>query len=35
MSEGATFDFTFQAAGTYGYFCQIHPSMTGSISISE
>jgi plastocyanin len=34
LGGGATFSFTFGSAGTFDYFCQIHPSMTGSIAIS-
>jgi plastocyanin len=34
VSGGATFTFTFGSSGTFDYFCQIHPSMTGSITIS-
>jgi plastocyanin len=33
LSSGDTFTFTFDQPGTYGYFCQIHPEMTGSITI--
>lgn len=28
---GDTFSFTFDEAGTYAYFCEIHPSMIGEI----
>lgn len=34
LSGGDTFSFTFQTAGTYAFFCQIHPSMAGSIAVS-
>ena len=27
------FSFTFTAAGTYGYFCSLHPHMTGEIIV--
>jgi plastocyanin len=30
---GATFSFTFKKAGTYEYFCEVHPSMTASIVV--
>jgi uncharacterized delta-60 repeat protein len=33
MSPGATFNFTFSAPGTYTYKCNIHPSMTGTITV--
>ena len=30
--KGDSFEFTFSSAGTYGYFCQVHPWMTGSVT---
>ncbi len=30
---GATFSFTFDEAGTYDYFCAIHPGMTGQVIV--
>lgn len=30
---GATFSFTFEEAGTYEYYCAIHPGMTGTINV--
>jgi amicyanin len=27
------FSFTFTKAGTYGYFCSIHPKMTGKVVV--
>jgi plastocyanin len=33
LSPGDTFTFTFDEAGSFDYFCQIHPGMTGSITI--
>ncbi|MGH2739752.1 MAG: cupredoxin domain-containing protein [Actinomycetota bacterium] len=32
--QGATFSFTFEEAGTYRYFCSIHPSMLGEIRVT-
>ncbi|MCV0392640.1 MAG: hypothetical protein K5790_05015 [Nitrosopumilus sp.] len=32
--SGSTFDFTFDDAGTYDYFCMVHPWMTGLIHVS-
>ncbi len=32
-SGGATFAFTFKAAGTYAYICQIHTTMRGTVSV--
>jgi plastocyanin len=34
MDQGATFSFTFDTPGTYEYFCQYHPNMTGTIIVS-
>ncbi len=30
---GSTFSFTFNEPGTFSYFCEIHPSMTGEIVV--
>lgn len=30
---GAEFSFTFDEAGTYPYFCEVHPSMTAEIVV--
>lgn len=32
-SVGATFEFTFDEAGTFDYFCAIHPGMTGKVVV--
>ena len=32
---GATFEFTFDEAGTYDYFCMVHPWMTGKVIVNE
>jgi plastocyanin len=34
LSPGATFDFVFDKAGTYDYYCTLHPQMVGSINVS-
>lgn len=34
ISGGDTFTFTFDAAGQYSFFCGIHPTMTGAITIT-
>lgn len=31
---GDSFEFTFDAAGTYDYFCMVYPWMTGIVSVS-
>ena len=33
LDTGDTFSFTFTVPGTYGYFCSLHPHMTGSIVV--
>lgn len=33
VDKEGTFELTFDEAGTYSYFCQIHPSMTGVIIV--
>jgi len=34
ISQGGSYSFTFTTAGTFGYFCQIHPMMKGSIVVT-
>lgn len=33
MDTDETFSYTFSKAGTYTYFCSIHPKMTGSVIV--
>lgn len=33
--SGNTFEFTFDKAGTYPYFCIVHPWMTGEINVKK
>lgn len=33
LNGGDEFSFTFDEAGTFTYFCTIHPSMTGTIVV--
>ncbi len=33
--SGNTFEFTFENAGTYPYFCMVHPWMIGEIIVNE
>jgi plastocyanin len=34
LAQGASFSFTPEQAGTIEYFCEIHPSMVGTIEAS-
>lgn len=33
ISQGKTFSFTFNTAGTFTYHCALHPSMTGKVIV--
>jgi predicted secreted protein with PEFG-CTERM motif len=33
VKAGSTYSFTFQNAGTYDYFCMVHPWMTGQVIV--
>jgi plastocyanin len=34
LDTDQTFSFTFTTPGTYGYFCALHPHMTGTIVVT-
>ncbi len=34
IDSGASFGFTFDSAGSYEFFCAIHPQMTGSLTVT-
>jgi plastocyanin len=34
IGTNATFSFTFATAGSYSYYCSIHPSMTASVTVN-
>jgi plastocyanin len=34
LDAGGSFSFTFMSAGTFSYFCAIHPDMVGSVVVS-
>jgi plastocyanin len=34
LDTGDSFSFTFKAPGAYGYFCSIHPHMTGRVTVT-
>jgi plastocyanin len=35
LSNGETFEYTFNEAGTYEYTCTIHPNMQATITVEE
>jgi plastocyanin len=35
ISPGKTYSFTFNDEGTFNYFCEVHPSMTGKVTVTE
>lgn len=34
INRGEAWDFTFHKAGTYDYYCMLHPNMVGTIKVS-
>ena len=34
LTQGESFEFTFDEPGTFEYFCKLHPSMTGTIKVT-
>jgi plastocyanin len=34
LATGKTFTYTFSAAGTYSYYCSIHPTMVASVTVN-
>jgi len=34
LMAGETFEFTFNEAGKYDYFCMVHPWMTGNVNVN-
>ena len=34
MMAGAAFEWTFDKAGTYPYYCQLHPWMVGTVQVN-
>jgi plastocyanin len=33
LDTGEQFSFTFMSAGSWGYFCSVHPHMTGKVVV--
>jgi plastocyanin len=34
LGSGKSFTFTFAKAGSFGYYCAIHPTMTASVTVN-
>lgn len=34
LNQGDTFSFTFGNAGTFSYYCAVHPTMKGTVVVS-
>jgi plastocyanin len=34
IDGGGTFEFTFTEAGTFAFHCNVHPSMTGTVTVT-
>ena len=34
INSGGTFSFTFATAGTYPYYCKIHPAMVAAVTVN-
>jgi plastocyanin len=35
IQPGETFTYTFDQAGTFDYYCTLHPDMTGSVTVED
>jgi plastocyanin len=35
LSQGQSYSFTYNSAGTFNYECTIHPGMTGTVTVTE
>jgi plastocyanin len=35
LESGKSYSFTFNTVGTFHYHCSIHPSMTGTVTVTE
>ncbi|MGH2535308.1 MAG: cupredoxin domain-containing protein [Thermomicrobiales bacterium] len=33
LEQGASYSFTFEEAGTFEYFCEFHPNMSGTVNV--
>jgi len=34
-TKGSSFSYTFASPGTYQYFCQVHPTMVGTVNVTS
>ncbi|MFF4410599.1 cupredoxin family copper-binding protein [Streptomyces sp. NPDC001262] len=34
LNQGDSFSFTFSSAGTFSYYCTVHPTMKGTVVVS-
>ena len=35
LTQGQAYTFTFTKAGTFPYFCAVHPSMTATVTVTD
>jgi plastocyanin len=35
LQTGETYSYTYNTVGTFEYFCTVHPSMTGTVTVTE
>lgn len=35
LNQGESYSFTFNETGTFNYFCEPHPQMTGTVTVTE
>jgi plastocyanin len=35
LNQGQTYSFTYNTVGTFAYHCSVHPSMTGTVTVTE
>ncbi len=35
IGKGQTYSYTYDTAGTFPFYCAIHPSMTGVVRVTE
>ena len=35
LRKGQTYSYTFDEAGEYPYYCDVHPAMVGTVTVTE